>query len=171
MTYLRQHPHAGIAAFVVALGLATILGAWSSQVFFGFVPCKLCLEQRIPYYVGLPIALAALGAALAGAPRNAVRLLLTVAGLVFAANIYLASYHAGVEWNWWPGPADCGGGGGGPVGTTGDLLNQLQGIRIVSCTVAPFRLLGLSFAGWNAVVSTILVAAAFFGAFRRPRRE
>jgi disulfide bond formation protein DsbB len=160
-----------IPALIFALGLAAILGAWGSQVIFGFVPCKLCLEQRIPYYVGLPIALGALAAALLGAPKGGVRALLGVAGLIFAVNLYLAPYHAGVEWGWWAGPADCGGGGGGPATSTAELLNQLEGIRIVSCTEAAFRFLGLSFAGWNAVVSVVLVAASFYGAFRRSRRE
>ena len=32
------------AAFVI--GLATILGAWGTQIFGGLVPCELCLAQR-----------------------------------------------------------------------------------------------------------------------------
>ncbi len=163
--FVRRHPDAQMPGLVFALGLAAILGAWGSQVFFGYVPCKLCLEQRIPYYVGLPIVLAALGAALGGAPRYAVRVLLALAGLVFAVNIYQASYHAGVEWGWWAGPPDCGATAPAATGTTDDLLTQLQGIRLVSCTEAAFRFLGLSFAGWNAVVSVILTAASFNGAF------
>ncbi|MEP3665226.1 MAG: disulfide bond formation protein B, partial [Roseibium sp.] len=37
-------------------GLAAIATAWGFQLVGGFVPCKLCLEQRIPYYAGLPLA-------------------------------------------------------------------------------------------------------------------
>ena len=44
-------------AAVLLLGLLTILGAWGFQVIGGYFPCKLCLEQRVPYYVGLPVAL------------------------------------------------------------------------------------------------------------------
>ncbi len=154
---------ASIAALVFVLGLAAIAGAWVSQLVFGYVPCKLCLEQRIPYYVGLPVVLAALVAAAVGAPARLTRVLLGLAGLVFAANVYLASYHAGVEWRWWPGPVDCGG-GGGPTTSTTDLMNQLNRVHVVSCTDAAFRFLGLSFAGWNAVVSLILVIASFVGA-------
>lgn len=168
--FFRRHPDALVPAFLLALGLLAILGAWTSQLVFGFVPCKLCLEQRIPYYVGLPVVLAALLTAGLDAQSRLTRTLLGIAGLVFAVNVYIASYHAGVEWKWWPGPADCGGGASGPVTTTQDLLNQLDGIRIVSCTEAAFRFLGLSFAGWNAIVSLILVVAAFFGALRGSRR-
>ena len=44
---------AALLAFLVAL--ATILGAWGSQLWGGLVPCELCLGQRLPYYWGLPV--------------------------------------------------------------------------------------------------------------------
>ena len=43
-----------------ALGLATIAGAWGSQLIGGLVPCELCLEQRMAYYWGLPVLAAIL---------------------------------------------------------------------------------------------------------------
>jgi disulfide bond formation protein DsbB len=152
-------------AAVLVLGLATILGAWGFQLIGGYVPCKLCLEQRVPYYVGLPMALAALLAALAGAKPTVVRLLLIVAGLTFAMGIYLGTYQAGAEWKLWAGPTDCGATGSGTQ-STADLLNQLKNIHVVSCTEASWRFLFLSFAGWNAVASVVLVAIAIWGAFR-----
>ncbi len=38
-----------------------------------------------------------------------------------------------------------------------DFAKSLESARAVSCTSAPWRLLGLSFAGWNAVISLALV--------------
>lgn len=152
-------------AIVVAVGLAAILGAWGFQLVGGFVPCALCLEQRVPYYVGLPLALASLLAALAGAKPMVVRTLLIAAGLIFAINVYLGARHAGVEWGWWAGPADCGATGGGTANVD-DLLNELNDIRVVSCTEASLRLLFLSFAGWNTLISVFLTAVALWGAFR-----
>jgi disulfide bond formation protein DsbB len=156
---------AGVPIIVFVVGLATILGAWTAQLAFGFIPCKLCLEQRIPYYVGLPIVAVAVAIALYGAPSRWVRLIMAIAGVVFAISVYLGVNHAGVEWGWWPGPSDCGTtGAADAVRTTQDLLNQLKGIRIVSCTQAAWRFLGLSFAGWNAVVSAILTGASAYAA-------
>ena len=152
-------------AAVLVLGLATIGGAWGFQLIGGYVPCALCLEQRMPYYVGLPIAFVALCAALAGAKPTVVRTLLIVAGLILAFGIYLGAYQAGAEWKLWAGPSDCGA-TGGPTLSTEDLANQLKHIRVVSCTEASWRLLFLSFAGWNAVVSIVLLALAIWGAFR-----
>jgi disulfide bond formation protein DsbB len=157
---------AAFPAFVFLLGLVTILGAWGFQLIGGFVPCKLCLEQRIPYYVGLPLALLALIAALAGARPWLSRGLLALSGIAFLIGLGLAVYHAGAEWTWWPGPADCGG-GTSTATSAGDLLSRLDNTRVVSCTEASWRLLGLSFAGWNAVVSLILVVAALIGVTRR----
>jgi disulfide bond formation protein DsbB len=154
------------AAFVFALGLATIAAAWGFQLIGGYVPCALCLEERIPYYVGLPLALLALLAARMGGPSWLVRGALVLAAVTFAYGAYLGVYHAGAEWGWWEGPTDCGAGGAGQATTAEELANQLKNIRIVSCTEASFRFLGLSFAGWNAVVSVVLAVAALLGATR-----
>ncbi len=147
-----------LAALAFVLGLATILGAWGFQIVGGYVPCELCLKERVPYYVGLPLILIALIAMVAKAPAWVGRTLLAVAALAFLCGIGLGVYHAGAEWTWWPGPTDCGG-GSGATATTADLLNALKNIHVVSCTDAAFRFpagWGLSFAGWNAVVSAIV---------------
>jgi disulfide bond formation protein DsbB len=153
-------------AIVLGVGLVTILTAWGFELIGGFQPCKLCLEERLPYYVGLPLALAALLAALAGAKPTVTRKLLLAASLVFAIGAGLGVYHAGAEWGWWSGPSDCGATGGIAAGTAADLLDQLKNIRIVSCTEASWRFLFLSFAGWNAVISLFLVVVGFWGTFR-----
>lgn len=141
------------AALAFAIGLATILGAWGFQLIGGYVPCKLCLEERIPYYVGLPILLVGLVLA-ARAPRPA-RGLYLLAGLVFLVGFGLGAYHAGAEWGFWAGPSDCGG-GAAVTTNAADLLKQIQGTRLVSCTEATWRMFGLSFAGWNAAASAVV---------------
>jgi disulfide bond formation protein DsbB len=160
-----------IPAFVFLLALATILGAWAFQLIGGYVPCKLCLEERIPYYVGVPIALVALLSAAYGGPAWLTRGALALAAVAFLIGAGLGTYHAGAEWTWWPGPGDCGASAAGATGT-GDLMDSLQHIRVVSCTEASFRFppanWGLSFAGWNAVVSAVLAVAAALGARQRP---
>ena len=50
-----------------------------------------------------------------------------------------------------------------------DFLKQLETTRVVSCTEAAFRVLGLSMAGWNVLVSLGLAAFAAAVAARRPR--
>lgn len=142
------------AATLVALGGAAALAtAWYFQYVLGYQPCALCLWQRWPYYIGIPLAALA---ALTGR-----RDLLLLAGLLFAGNALLGLYHAGIEWKFWAGPASCSG-GAARVGS-GNLLQDLQHIRIVPCDAAPWRFLGLSFAGWNMAICAGLAAVAAFG--------
>jgi disulfide bond formation protein DsbB len=158
-----------LPAFLFLLGLATILGAWAFQIYGGFVPCKLCLEQRVPYYVGLPILLVALINAAVGGPAWLTRVALGAAAIVFLYGAYLGGFHAGVEWALWEGPADCG--ATGAATSSGNLLDDINNIRIVSCSDASWRFpdgWGLSFAGWNAVVSVVIGLGAIIGAARKP---
>ena len=160
---------AAAAALVVALGgAATILGAMVFQYGFGIVPCPLCLEQRMVYYVAIPLAVVVAIAALRDAPRALVRAGLGLIALAMLFGAGLALYHAGVEWKWWPGPQDCSG-PLTPLGSRG-LLEQLQTVDIVRCDEAPWRFLGLSLAGWNVLISLALAAVALWGlSARRPQ--
>ena len=93
--------------------------------------------------------------------------------LVFAYGAYLGIYHAGAEWGFWPGPTDCAAGSAPPATSAEDLLSQIEGMRIVSCSEASWRFpsgWGLSFAGWNAAASLVLVALALWGALTTRRR-
>lgn len=136
---------------IVAGGGAAIAVAWGFQLIGGYSPCKLCLEQRVPYYVGLPLGLAALALLLTRRYGLAAVLLVLIA-LVFAYGAGLGVYQAGAEWQFWAGPSDCGGGSGAPS-SAANMLQALQSARVVSCTEASWRMLGLSFAGWNVVAS------------------
>lgn len=147
----KSMPANRLIALLLAAGLATIGTAWGFQLIGGYVPCALCLEQRTPYYIGLPLALVALVLSLSGRTRMAVLALAGVAA-AFAYGSGLGVYQAGAEWQFWAGPTDCGGGSAGPA-SAADMLSALQNTRVVSCTEASWRLMGLSFAGWNAVAS------------------
>ena len=150
-----------VALAIALAAAATVGGALVFEHAFGYVPCKLCLIQRQPYYAAIPIGLAA-----ALLPPRWGRLGLWLLALVFLVSAGLGGYHAGVEWGFWPGPADCGGGSGAAAGNVGDFLNQLQSTRVVSCTEAAWRFLGLSLAGWNVLISLVLMDIAFETALR-----
>ena len=152
-------------------GLAAILTAWGFQILGGYAPCKLCLEQRVPYYIGLPLALLALVLLWKGHMRSLAMLLLLAVAAVFVYGAGLGVYQSGAEWGFWPGPVDCGGGAAIPSSAAG-MLNALKSTRVVSCTEASWRLLGLSFAGWNAVASAAVALLALAAALGlRARRD
>lgn len=163
--------------WILLLGSATIAAAWFFELVLGYQPCKLCLEQRIPYYIGLPVtaialALSKLGLARLGLARpalslNLLRLVLLLLALVFLIGSALGAYHAGVEWALWPGPADCGGKSQiGPKNAV-DLLGALKATQVIQCSQAAWRLFGISMAGWNALISALLVLTALSAALRR----
>jgi len=157
---ITARPIEAAALAIAVAGAAAILGAWFFQYVLKLVPCPLCLEQRIPYYVAIPLALVVLGAAWSKkAPRWALLGALAVIAAAMLWNAGLGTYHAGVEWKWWQGPQDC----SAPLsnlGSTGDLLRQLQTINVVRCDEAAWRFLGLSLAGWNVLISLGLAALA-----------
>ena len=144
------------AALIFAAALATIAGALVFEHGFGLRPCPLCLMQRYSYYAAMPVALAA---ALASSPAWT-RAGLALLALIFVVSAGLGAYHAGVEWGWWAGPSDCAGAPAPAPGGVGDFLSQLQSTRVVSCTEAAWRFLGLSLAGWNVLISLALAALA-----------
>src|SRR3954471_22597593 len=84
---------------VLGVAAATIGGALVFQYGFGLTPCKLCLLQRNPYYLAMPLAVAA-----ALAPRRLARLILVAVAAIFLVSAGLGVYHAGVEWSFWLGP-------------------------------------------------------------------
>jgi disulfide bond formation protein DsbB len=143
----------GLAIALSAAG--AIGGALVFQHGFGLAPCKLCLLQRNPYYLAIPLGLAA-----SLAPARWSRIALGLLVLVFVVSAGLGMYHAGVEWGFWLGPNDCGG-DAAPTGSMNDFLQQLEQTRVVSCTEAAWRFLGLSLAGWNVLIS---LGAAVFAA-------
>ncbi|MGN6488521.1 MAG: disulfide bond formation protein B [Devosia sp.] len=145
-----------LAGLAFLLGLAAILGAWGSELFGGLVPCELCLEQRLAYYWGLPV-LALVLILWNRLPRAALLAGLLVAAAIFAWGTYMGTYHAGVEWRFWPGPTACTGTGGDV--SFSDLTNLNAAPRVVPCDVVQFRFLGLSLAGYNALVSIAIVVA------------
>jgi disulfide bond formation protein DsbB len=155
---------------VTVISAATIAAAWGFELIGGYIPCALCLQERIPYYVGVPVALVALITSMVAVPSWLPRLLLVVAALVFAYGAYLGIYHAGAEWGFWAGPADCAATSAPATTSAADILAQLGKVHVVSCTEATWRFpagWGLSFAGWNAAISIFLVLVALWGATRR----
>lgn len=164
---LPDQPAGQSALALFALALAVFVAALLFEHIGGFRPCELCLIERKPWYLALPLSLLALVALRFG--RNGLgRLLLATMALLFLLNAGLAAYHAGVEWGWWPGPSSC---TGAAVLATNpeDLLSWTETNQIVPCDVAQFRLLGLSFAGYNVFMSLAAALVALYGALaRRP---
>ena len=151
---LSQWPLAAAAISAAMLALAHAF-----QTFGHLAPCELCLKQRTVYWAGLALGVIAVGA---GRVVRDPRIPMIACGLFAVLFLYgagLAGYHAGVEWKWWPGPTSCTGGGSAGSGALLALLHGAK-IRGPQCDVAAWRMLGLSMAGWNALISLGLAAVS-----------
>jgi disulfide bond formation protein DsbB len=160
-----QSPAYRMGGIVLLLAGAVILAALGFEHFGGYAPCPLCLQERYAYYAGIPALFAAL--VLIGAEREkAATALFVLVAMAFLINSGLGVYHAGVEWKWWAGPESCAAVARPLSRNAGDLLERAQSARVVRCDEAPWDFAGLSFAGWNAVLSLLLAAGAMSAAIR-----
>jgi disulfide bond formation protein DsbB len=160
-TYFRDVHASRAAGLILLISTATIAGAWIFQA-FGIAPCELCLSERIPYYIGVPLAALTLVFAL----RESKTLMLMgfiALFLIFAFSAGFGIYHAGVEWHFWEGPTACTGSTMTKATSMQDFMNQLRTVKVVRCDAVAIRILGLSLAGWNAVISAVLAVVAIWG--------
>ena len=155
-------PELVAAVAILLIAAATIAGAWYFQLVLGIQPCPLCLEQRYAYYLAIPLAALMALAASQNAPRWLLTGGLVILALAALANAALGAYHAGVEWKFWPGPADCTGPVGN-LGSAGSLLDRLDKVKVVMCDEVQWRFLGLSLAGYNVLISLLMAAIAVWG--------
>ena len=138
-----------LVLIAAAGSVALLLGAWGFQYLGGLAPCKMCIWQRYPH-----AAAALIGAVAIAVPR--VTVLPLLGALAAATTAGIGVYHAGVEQKWWEGPSSCTSSDIGGLSTT-ELMDQIMNAPLVRCDDIPWEMLGLSMAGWNAVLSAGLV--------------
>jgi disulfide bond formation protein DsbB len=165
--FTRSAPTMQAAIVVMLIGAATLVGAWFFQYVIGLPPCPLCLEQRVAYYFAVPLAaMIALGVSYGAKPKVLQFALLAIAAAMLW-NAGLGVYHSGIEWGWWPGPAEC---SGTPTfGNMDDIIERAKHARVVRCDEAAWRdpVLRLSLAGYNVLISLALAAVALRGALAK----
>jgi disulfide bond formation protein DsbB len=142
---------AATAARLIALLLpaALLAGAFGSQYLGGLYPCEMCWWQRYAHMVALvPAALAFA----APAPSATSRLLTLLAAAAIAVSGAIGVYHAGVEAKIFEGFTQCTATSTSGL-STAELLKQITHAPLVRCDEVQFRFLGISMAGWNAILS------------------
>jgi disulfide bond formation protein DsbB len=148
-----------VQARMIALLLpsALLAGAFGSEHLGGLAPCELCWWQRYPH-----MAAAALAALAFTAPATSARsrLLTLLAAAAVALSGAIGVYHAGVELKIFEGFTTCTAVATGA--STEDLLKAILNAPIVRCDQVQWSFLGISMAGWNAIVSLAGAAAIAF---------
>jgi disulfide bond formation protein DsbB len=125
------------------LPLGLLGGALGSQYLGGLHPCEMCYWQRWPH--GAAIVLAALSFTTpVTSPLS--RTLTLLAALAIAISGAIGVYHAGVEVGIFEGLTACTAGGA-------RTLEEIMNAPLVHCDQVQFSFLGISMAGWNAILS------------------
>ena len=147
------------------LPAALLAGAMGSQYLGGLTPCEMCWWQRYAHFAALvPAALALTSPA----TSQRSRMLVLVAALAIAVSGAIGFYHAGVELKIFEGFTTCTSTANGA--TTDELLKSIVAAPLVRCDQVQWSFLGVSMAGWNAILSLGGAAAIAFMALKGGRR-
>ena len=138
---------------------ALMLGALGSQYVGGLHPCEMCYWQRWPHDAAIVLALFACGTRV----NKASHVLVALAALAIMVSGSIGVFHAGVEYGWWPGITTC------STTAAGVSLEDIMRAPVVRCDVPQWTLLGISLAGYNAIIS-LGAGVAILGLLRRAGR-
>jgi disulfide bond formation protein DsbB len=155
---MRDIDRARLLAALVPAGL--LAGAHGSQYLGGLVPCEMCYWQRWPHFAALAFAL--LSYALINRLPDRGRSLVWLAALAMLVSGGIGAYHAGVELGIFEGITQC-------TSTSAVTVSDILSAPLIRCDQVQWELLGISMAGWNAIVSIGFGLGILWLSLRRPR--
>jgi len=134
---------------ILAIISLTIISALIIQYWLGHEPCKLCLYERIPYFLSMLLIIKILFI------KKYEKITFLILSLVFIGSAALAFYHFGIEQGFFSESLACTTGDLSKTLSKEELLQQLKQNNI-SCKDVSFRILGLSLAAINTIFSLVL---------------
>ena len=134
---------------ILAIISLTIISALIIQYWLGHDPCKLCLYERIPYFLSMLLLIKIIFI------KKYERIILLILFLVFMSSTTLAFYHFGIEQGFFSESLACTTGDLSKTLSKEELLEQLKQNRI-NCKDVSFRILGFSLAAINTIFSLVL---------------
>ena len=117
----------------------------------GHQPCKLCLYERIPYFLSILLIVKIFFI------KGNEKITLLILSLVFIISSVLAFYHLGIEQDFFKESLACTTGNLSETLTKEELLKQLSQ-NTISCKDVNFRIFGFSLAAINTIFSIALSA-------------
>ena len=142
------------------LPLALLAGAFGSEYLGHLVPCEMCWWQRYAHLAALPLAALAFTGPVESARSRAFTLL---AALAIAVSGAIGVYHAGVELKIFEGFTQCTANGHA-------TLESIIKAPLIRCDQVQWSFLGISMAGWNAILSLGAAALIAFLTLKDARR-
>ena len=126
-----------------------LISAFIIELKLGHKACKLCLYERIPYFLSTLLLLEILFI------KKYEKITLLILSFIFIGSSILAFYHFGIEQSFFKESIAC---------TTGDILSALTKEQLleqlkqntISCKDVSFKVMGFSLATINVIFSAVL---------------
>ena len=127
-----------------------LLSAFYLEYFHEAFPCDLCITQR--WFHALIISYSLIAIFIHEKKFIANKFILIGLSITWIASSVAGLYHFGIEMNFWNGPDEC----SSSIDFSKDLLKYLLNKSPIKCDEVMFKILGLSLAGWNALMSFVM---------------
>ena len=134
---------------VLLISFASIFSALYIEFILGYKPCKLCIYQRIPYIGAIFISFIGLYYY-----KNENILIILI--IIFILSAILSGYHFGIENSFFDELSSCSNNSLEPSNKK-ELLESLNRNMPVNCKDATFKILGVSLAAINTILSVLIV--------------
>lgn len=136
------------------------------QAYLQLQPCLLCLKQREWHWGVLGVSLLAL--IVTRFRPGWINWAIVIIGLVLLGSAAMAGYHVAVEHKWVVAQCDV----GGAIDPSQLSLNNLgDDLRPPRCDEIAWSWLGISMAGYNAIICLGLALASFYVALAGKREQ
>ena len=140
-----------ILSSILIFVLLVLISAFIIEYQLGHKPCKLCLYERIPYFLSLLLIIKIFFI------KRYEKITLLILSLVFIISAALAFYHFGIEQGYFKESLACSTGNLSENLSKDELLEQLKQ-ETVSCKNVSFKIFGLYLAAINTIFSICLSA-------------
>ena len=124
-----------------------LLSAFYLEYFRNAFPFDLCITQRL--FHALIISYSLIAIFISKSSFFTKKLIVIGLSITWIASSVAGLYHFGIEMNFWKGPDEC----SSAIDFSRDTLKYLLNKSTIKCNEVMFKILGLSLAGWNAIMS------------------
>jgi len=135
---------------ILTFSILSLIIAYYIQFVLGHKPCNLCLVERIPYISAVILV------SLIFIIKKFEKVIAGIVMLFFIFGAVISFYHVGIEQGFFSESLVCDLSSANENLSKENLLKQLESETVVSCKDVTFRLLGLSLATINTIISVVL---------------
>ena len=139
---------------VLIFSVFALVAAYFIEFILGHKPCNLCSIERIPYLASIILI------SLIFILKKYEKTISLIVGLFFIFGAIISFYHFGIEQGFFMESIVCGLNNDDLASSSKDLLKQLEK-ETISCKNVTFRVLGLSLATFNTIISLTISVIMF----------